>query len=81
MAAKARSRGAGGRDLAAQLGAVHGQEDHGEGPGGPWSRGPDDQGSEGGDRGRGGRGGNKSLAILAAGPSQSFQVLIRHLKS
>ena len=79
MAAKTRSRRTRGRDLAAQLGAFHGEEDDGEGGGGSRSRGSHDQSSKGGD-GRN-RGGNKSLAILASWPSQSFKVLICHLKS
>ena len=64
MAAKTRSRRTRGRDLAAQLGAFHGEEDDGEGGGGSRSRGSHDQSSKGGDGGN--RGGNKSLAILAS---------------
>ena len=81
LASKTRSRRTRGRDLAAQLGALHGEEDDGEGGGGPRSRGSDDQSSTGGDGGRGRGGGHKSLAILASRPSQSFKVLICRLKT
>ena len=65
--------------MAAQLGAVHGEEDHGEGSRRSRAGRPDDQGAQG-DRGRGGGGGggggDQSLAVHVVRPSQSFQVSI-----